>query len=113
MRRIGSGPAFRGKQGQPARRWAAFVVAAAALGFAVGPASAQAVSLTPTATPLVGSNFQGGDGHQDNFLTFNDWQGMPGPRNRLEVPDPNALDTTISGKENEPVDWDLTTTAGG
>src|SRR4051812_7690945 len=47
-----------------------------ALTFALGTATASAAFLTPTPDPLVGSNFQGGDGNQADEAGHIDWQTL-------------------------------------
>jgi hypothetical protein len=61
---------------------------------------AQAVVLTPTNFPLVGSNFQGGDGNQDHptapadvnnpapFPATIDWQDLAGTPSCSTIPTP-------------------------
>jgi hypothetical protein len=92
---------------------AAVGIAAAGLAFALVPSTAGAVVLAPTAAPLPGSNFQGGDGDQLDSAPNIDWQSLAGNPNLVSVNDPNTNDTIINGKENDPLDWDLTTTSGG
>jgi hypothetical protein len=94
------------------------LLAGAAL--AAAPASAQ--TLTPTNNALPGSNFQGGDGNQDDAELPDgtpgiDWQGMAAARRVRHNPDPNEQDSAFAGgnagKEDNPGQWDLTTEAGG
>jgi hypothetical protein len=80
---------------------------------AVPSAFADPVPSSPT--PLSGSNFQGGDGDQDDAAPYSDWQGAQTDGRVVHSPDPNAEDTAFAGgsKLLRPVDWDLTTEPGG
>ena len=92
----------------------AWLVALAAGVFVVAVAwVAQAVVLTPTPNPLTGSNFQGGDGDQDNPAAPDiDWQALTGSADLETLNDPTgAGDNVINGKEDTPVDWDVQTGA--
>src|SRR4051812_2008633 len=88
---------------------------------AIGASSAFA--LTPSNAPLAGSNFQGGDGNQDNpvgdvsspadGVGDIDWQALAG-----SIPttiDNNAVDSMFEGgdKETEPGLWGISSKAGG
>src|SRR4051812_6757922 len=88
---------------------------------AIGASSAFA--LTPTNAPLAGSNFQGGDGNQDNpvgdvssptdGVSDIDWQALAG-----SIPttiDNNAVDSMFEGgdKETEPGSWGISSKADG
>src|SRR5215210_4711469 len=79
-------------------------------------ASASAVVLTPTNSPLPGSNFQGGDGNQadpDGASPLVDWENVAG--SVASVPDDNVADTMFGGgdKETEPYHWSFLTQLGG
>ncbi len=80
-------------------------------------ALAAPVNTTTTEQPLPGSQFQGGDGDQDNNLALSliDWQGLQADGRVAHISDPDANDNVFSGgdKENEPGGWDLTTQNGG
>ena len=71
--------------------------------------AAQAVPLTPTDSPLPGSDFQGGDGDQDAENLFRDWQSLVGQPGLVSTNDPNALDSTFGtgSHENDPEHWDI------
>src|SRR5262249_18534456 len=75
------------------------------------PATA-AGQLPSRGSPLPGSNFQGGDGNQDDAAPYVDWQSQPGV---VHAPDPNAQDNALKGgsKLLEPEGWELTTEPGG
>ena len=84
---------------------AAMVALVAACAFS---ASASAVVLTPTNSPLPGSTFQGGDGNQadpDGAGPLRDWQNIAG--SVTTATDNNALDSMFEGgdKETEPYHW--------
>ena len=66
-----------------------------------------------TATPLPGSNFQGGDGDQAATPLLDDWQNYWSLGRVVVQDDPNANDSVISGKEEQPDGWTLGTEAGG
>ena len=76
------------------------------------PAAAQ---LTPTDAPLLGSDFQGADGDQDDAAPLVDWQALQAAGGVRHSPDANARDTTFGdgSKELQPGEWELTTEAGG
>src|SRR4051812_21983957 len=80
------------------------VVCAIAVFAFAGPAAA--VTLSPTSSPLPGSNFQGGDGDQDNPLTGTnvDWQSVPNTPGDRDLINP---DKAFAGgdKETEPGVW--------
>ena len=84
------------------------------LGFAAWTALAQTITTT-TDQPLPGSQFQGGDGNQDNTSSFADWQGFQADGQVDHTSDPNAQDNIFHGgsKELQPGDWDLSTQNGG
>jgi uncharacterized repeat protein (TIGR01451 family) len=98
----------------------AVVLALALMAFA---GTASAVTLTPTGSPLPGSNFQGGDGNQDDpgadvsnppdGVTDIDWQSVGS--SAITSNDFNALDSMFIGgnKESAPGDWAFTTEADG
>ena len=77
--------------------------------------AAQAIPLSPTDTPLLGSNFQGGDGDQDAEGLFDDWETLVGTMGLVSTPDPDGQDSTFDtgSHENSPVNWDISTQAGG
>jgi hypothetical protein len=93
------------------------------LAFSAG--SAFAVTLTPTDAPLAGSNFQGGDGNQDNpgadvsvppdGVSDIDWQDVAGSNDLATAIDPNDQDNAFAGgnKEEDPGDWSFVTDAAG
>src|SRR5438552_334915 len=99
------------------------LLAILATGLLALASSAFAVTLTPTNSPLAGSNFQGGDGNQDDpagdvsnppdGVGDVDWQSIAG--SVISSPDPSALDSAFVGgnKESEPGNWGFTTEAGG
>ena len=90
------------------------LVAATVVLLAFAPAAALGqVPSGPAA--LSGSNFQGGDGNQDNAAPLVDWQRLQGDGRVVHNPDPNEQDSSFAGgtKLLEPGDWDLTTEAGG
>ena len=79
-------------------------------------ASASAVVLTPTNSPLAGSNFQGGDGDQadpDGAGALTDWQNYAG--SVTTSVDDSTFDSSFGGgnKETEPDAWFFVTEAGG
>jgi hypothetical protein len=85
-------------------------------GAAIAAAPASAAQLTPTDVPLPNSNFQGGDGNQDDAAPPRvDWQAMEAAGRVRHSPDPNGQDSAFAGgtKLNEPGAWDLTTVADG
>ena len=57
-------------------RIARLVLLVCALGLAFGTTTASAATLTPTPDPLLGSNFQGGDGNQADEAGHIDWQTL-------------------------------------
>jgi uncharacterized repeat protein (TIGR01451 family) len=71
--------------------------------------ASSAFALSPTSTPLAGSDFQGGDGDQDTPVTpgIRDWQDVA-----ASLPDgtddPTGGDIAFGGgnKETEPINWD-------
>src|SRR3954454_4169705 len=89
--------------------------------------TASAVTLTPTSCPLPGSNFQGGDGNQQNesakcptandpSAPFIDWQGVAADSRTLDfnaLPDGDPLhpgaDSTFAGgnKETDLTNWKI------
>ena len=83
----------------------------------VPTALAQTVTVLPTSAPLPGSQFQGGDGDQDDApaLGLIDWQGLHADGRVGHTTDPQANDDIFKGgsKELEPGGWGLTTEAGG
>src|SRR4051812_37014586 len=78
--------------------------AACVLALALGASTAFAVTLTSTTAPLAGSNFQGGDGNEDNpgadkstppdGVTDIDWQSRT---NASAAIDDNTFDTAFNG----------------
>ena len=62
-----------------------------------------------------GSDFQGGDGDQDDAAPYIDWQALQAAGRVVHAPDDNAKDTAFVGgsKVLGPVDWDMTTEPGG
>src|SRR5262245_33306767 len=93
------------------------------LAFSAG--SAFAVTLTPTDSPLAGSNFQGGDGNQLNpggdvsvppdGVSDIDWQDLASSNDLATAIDPNDQDNAFAGgnKEEEPGNWSFVTDAAG
>jgi hypothetical protein len=86
-------------------------------GFGAWTALAQ-TSVTPTSQPLPGSQFQGGDGDQNNAPDLTppliDWQGLQADGKVAHTPDPQANDNVFTGgKELSPDSWTLGTQAGG
>jgi len=83
----------------------------------LGGGTALGLETVVTQTPLPGSQFQGGDGNQDDApsLGYIDWQGLQLDGRVEHVSDPNARDDIFGGgsKELEPGQWTLTTTNGG
>ena len=78
-------------------------------------ARAEAVVVTPTSSPLPGSDFQGGDGNQTATALLRDWQSLVGQPGLVTINDPNAQDTTYGtgSHENNPVNWDTLNDPGG
>ena len=76
---------------------------------------ATATPLPPTTAPLPGSQFQGGDGNQDDAPQGIDWQALDTAERVHHAPDPNAQDNVFVGgrKEDLPGLWNFTTEAGG
>src|SRR4051794_6261879 len=66
-----------------------------------------AFALVPTSSPLAGSDFQGGDGDQDNAPGVIDWQEIAGTL-PAGTDDPSGGDIAFGGgnKETEPINWD-------
>jgi hypothetical protein len=109
-----------GVSGQNGRRlgWGAVVgLVVCVLGARAWPAAAQTISAGPTPSPLPGSQFQGGDGNQDDAAALGliDWQGLAADGRVGHTSDPQANDNVFKGgsKELEPGGWGLTTEAGG
>jgi hypothetical protein len=96
-------------------RAAVLLVAAGSLSFGAWTALAQSVTVTATPDPLPGSQFQGGDGNQDNAPGLIDWQGLQADGRVGHTSDPQANDNIFAGgsKELQPGNWGLTTQAGG
>ena len=70
----------------------------------------------PTSTPpLPGSDFQGGDGNQDDAAPSIDWQALQAAGRVVHAPDDNAKDTAFVGgsKILKPGEWDMTIEPGG
>ena len=86
---------------------------ACSLGF--GTWTALAAVVTTTDRPLPGSEFQGGDGDQDDAVGLIDWQGFQASAGVEHTSDPNAQDNVFHGgsKELSPDGWGLTTQNGG
>src|SRR4051794_4276225 len=62
-------------------------------------------------TSLSGSTFQGGDGDLDEAQAgLTDWKSYTSATTNVDA---NALDTEVAGKEFQPYQWTLTTSAGG
>jgi uncharacterized repeat protein (TIGR01451 family) len=89
---------------------------------AVGASPSFAVTLTPTDAPLPGSNFQGGDGNQDNpagdvsspadGVNDIDWQSLSSTPGNVDSTNP---DMAFSGgdKESEPGSWSFVDEGAG
>ena len=77
--------------------------------------AAQAIPLSPTDAALPGSNFQGGDGDQDAENGLNDWESLVGSMGLVSTSDPNADDSIFDtgSHENDPLNWDISSRAGG
>jgi hypothetical protein len=69
------------------------------------------VTVITTEEPLPGSQFQGGDGNQNDIATLIDWQGLQADERVEHSSDPNERDNIFAGgsKELEPGEWGLTT----
>jgi len=99
-------------------RTRSYVLAAALLAavsmLALFVARAEAVPLSGSASPLPGSNFEGGDGNQIAGALRTDWQNAGGVNHS---PDPNANDDIFAGgaegKESNPGNWNFDTHDGG
>jgi hypothetical protein len=91
------------------------VLFACSLGLGAVLALAQPVAVITTEQPLPGSQFQGGDGNQDDAATLIDWQGLQASARVEHTSDPNEHDNVFGGgaKELKPGDWTLTTETGG
>ena len=90
------------------------LLVAGSLGLGAWTALAQTVIVRTTSVPLRGSQFQGGDGDQDNAADLIDWLGMQASGRVGHTPDPNTPDDIFtSSKELTPDDWELTTKDGG
>jgi hypothetical protein len=85
------------------------------IGFAARVALAQSVITPTTPNPLPGSQFQGGDGNQDNASGLIDWQGFQADGRVGHTSDPQANDDIFAGgtEELKPGGWSLTTKDGG
>jgi hypothetical protein len=70
-------------------------------------ALARSVVTPTTPNPLPGSQFQGGDGNQDNAPGLIDWQGLQADGRVGHTSDPQANDDIFAGgtKELEPGGW--------
>jgi hypothetical protein len=81
----------------------------------LGGGSALALVVTTTPEPLPGSQFQGGDGNQDDTATLIDWQGLQADERVQHTSDPNAEDNVFAGgaKEGEPGKWSFAIDKGG
>jgi hypothetical protein len=89
---------------------AALVIAV--LATAAAPAAAE--TLSPTPTPLDGSNFQGGDGDQEPAAPYTDWAPFQTAGRVTRAPDDNTQDTVFTGGgELTPNTWTLGTEGGG
>jgi hypothetical protein len=96
-------------------RVGALLLATCALALGVGTARAQTIGVSPTNNPLPGSQFQGGDGNQDNSSGLIDWEGLRADGRVGHTSDPQANDNVFAGGSTElnPDGWGLTTEAGG
>jgi hypothetical protein len=86
------------------------------LGLGSGTALAVPILETVNTTqPLPGSQFQGGDGNQENGQGYIDWEGLQLDERVEHTSDPNEHDNVFHGgsKELEPGNWDLTTQTNG
>jgi hypothetical protein len=90
------------------------LVLAAAL-LALGVPAALAVRTPRTTSALPGSQFQGGDGNQDNAAPLIDWQGLQADGRVGHTSDPNANDNVFASgsEEGNPDGWGFTTANGG
>ena len=88
-------------------------MAVGALILAGAPAFAD--PLPSSTTPLTGSDFQGGDGNQDDAAPYIDWQALQAAGRVVHAPDDNAQDTAFVGgiEDLRPGEWDVTTEPGG
>ncbi|HEX4717627.1 MAG TPA: hypothetical protein VH300_03790, partial [Thermoleophilaceae bacterium] len=89
---------------------------------ALGVSTAGAVTLTPTTAPLPGSNFQGGDGNEDNpagdlsnppdGVNDIDWQAISSTPGAIDAVNP---DMAFSGgtKESQPGSWSFASEGSG
>jgi hypothetical protein len=92
-----------------------------ALGVGTGPALAQISVGGVSDSPLPGSQFQGGDGNQDNGTDpvtgapLIDWHGLQADGRVGQTSDPQAEDNVFAGgaKEDQPDGWGITTLTGG
>ena len=78
-------------------------------------ALARTRQLSSTADPLPGSQFQGGDGNQDDAAGLIDWQGLQADGRVSHTSDPQANDNIFTGgsEELKPDGWGITTHDGG
>ena len=74
---------------------------------AVGAGTAQAQTLPSGPAPLQGSNFQGGDGNQDNAPPLVDWQGLQASPGRVVHNPDGGLQFGPGDKEDKPGEWTL------
>jgi hypothetical protein len=93
----------------------AVVLLAAAMALVLGRAGALAIDVPSTTQPLPGSQFQGGDGNEDNAPGLIDWQGLEADGRVAHTVDPNGKDDIFAGgaEEDFPNLWGLTTQNGG
>lgn len=97
-------------------RWRACLVLLVVCASGVAAWTALAQTVVPgTNNPLPGSQFQGGDGNQDNAAGLIDWQGMQADGKVGHTSDPQANDNifTQGSKELSPDGWVLGTSNGG
>jgi hypothetical protein len=77
------------------------------------PRIASAAPVPASPTPLPGSEFQGGDGDQNDATPYVDWQHLQAIGAAVHAPDHEGPDSAFEGgtKENEPGSWTLTSEA--
>src|SRR6476620_1232999 len=96
------------------RRFVTFV-AGVLVSAVVVAAPAGATVLPPSLSPLPGSQFQGGDGNEDDAAPVVDEQGFQAAGRLRHSVDANGQDSAFAGgsKEDEPGKWGLTSESNG
>jgi len=96
------------------RRFVAVVVGALVSAVVVA-APAGATVLPPSSSPLPGSQFQGGDGNEDDAARVVDEQAFQAAGRLGHSADANGQDSAFAGgsKEDEPGKWGLTSESNG